>query len=169
MNPAATNQQMIKVGRITVLAGCLFAIMMAIAIDSIKGLNLFDVFQAVLGFIAPPLSVVFLLSVFWKKTTRKSVNFTLSIGSGISLAIGVLYLWVFPSQSYDVWPHYLLLSFLIFVLLLMLAIFISLADRKSATKVVQTEPLPKTTKLVWSVWIALIIVMISLYIFFNGF
>ena len=89
INPKATNQQLIKVGRITVVAGCLFAIMMAIAIDSIKGLNLFDVFQAVLGFIAPPLAVVFLLSVFWKKTTRKSVNFTLSIGSAISLGIGV--------------------------------------------------------------------------------
>jgi SSS family solute:Na+ symporter len=169
INPNATNQQIIKVGRITVLAGCLFAILMAIAIDSIKGLNLFDVFQAVLGFIAPPLSVVFLLSVFWKKTTRKSVNFTLSIGSGISLGIGVLYLWVFPSKIYNVWPHYLLLSFLIFVLLLILAIIISLGDSKSATKIQETEPLPKTTKLVWRVWITLIIVMIALYVFFNGF
>jgi SSS family solute:Na+ symporter len=169
INPNATNQQLIKVGRITVLAGCLFAIMMAIAIDSIKGLNLFDVFQAVLGFIAPPLAVVFLLSVFWKKTTRKSVNFTLSIGSGISLGIGVLYLWVFPSKTYNIWPHYLLLSFLIFMLLLILAIIISLGDNKSATKILETELLPKTTKLVWRVWIALIIVMIALYIFFNGF
>jgi solute:Na+ symporter, SSS family len=169
INPNATNQQLIKVGRITVLAGCLFAIMMAIAIDSIKGLNLFDVFQAVLGFIAPPLAVVFLLSVFWKKTTRKSVNFTLSIGSGISLGIGVLYLWVFPSKTYNIWPHYLLLSFLIFMLLLILAIIISLGDNKSATKILETELLPKTTKLVWRVWIALIIVMITLYIFFNGF
>jgi SSS family solute:Na+ symporter len=169
INPNATNQQLIKVGRITVLAGCLFAIMMAIAIDSIKGLNLFDFFQAVLGFIAPPLAVVFLLSVFWKKTTRKSVNFTLSIGSGISLGIGVLYLWVFPSKTYNIWPHYLLLSFLIFMLLLILAIIISLGDNKSATKILETELLPKTTKLVWRVWIALIIVMIALYIFFNGF
>src|SRR5688572_1606472 len=84
INPDATNKQIIKVGRLTVLAGCLFAIMMAIAIDSIKGLNLFDVFQAVLGFIAPSLAVVFLLSVFWQRTTRKAVNFTLSIGSAIS-------------------------------------------------------------------------------------
>lgn len=169
INPAATNQQIIKVGRITVLGGCLFAIMMAIAIDSIKGLNLFDVFQAVLGFIAPPLSVVFLLSVFWKRTTRKAVNFTLSVGSATSLAIGVLYLWVFPSKTYNIWPHYLLLSFLIFVLLLMLAVFISLADKNAITKTIDSEPLPKTTKLVWRVWIALIIVMIALYIFFNGF
>jgi SSS family solute:Na+ symporter len=170
LRPAATNQEIIKVGRITVLAGCLFAIMMAIAIDSIKGLKLFDVFQAVLGFIAPPLAVVFLLSVFWKRTTRKAVNFILSVGSAISLGIGVLYLWVFPPAEYNIWPHYMLLSFYIFALLFVLAIAISLTDKNPVThNEIDKNHLPKTTKLVWRVWIALIIVMISLYIFFNGF
>jgi SSS family solute:Na+ symporter len=170
INPAASNQQIIKVGRITVLAGCLFAILMAIAIDSIKGLNLFDVFQAVLGFIAPPLAVVFLLAVFWKRTTRKAINFTLSIGSAISLGIGVLYLWVFPANEYKAWPHYMLLSFFIFLLLLLLAVIISLVDTEPAPPaIIQKKDLVKPTKLVWRVWIALILVMISLYIFFNGF
>lgn len=170
LNPAASNKQIIKVGRITVFAGCLFAIMMAIAIDSIKGLNLFDVFQAVLGFIAPPLSVVFLLTVFWKRTTRKAVNFTLSIGSGISLGIGVLYLWVFPAKEYSAWPHYMLLSFYIFALLFVVAVLISLFDKKPVRyNQIDKASLPKPGKLVWRVWIALIIVMISLYIFFNGF
>lgn len=170
MNPSATTQQIIKVGRLTVLAGCLFAIMMAIAIDSIKGLNLFDVFQAVLGFIAPPLSVVFLLAVFWKRTTRKAVNFTLSGGSAISLGIGVLYLWVFPAKEYSEWPHYMLLSFFIFALLFVIAVLISLLDTKPVTTtIIDKASMPKPTKLVWRVWIALIIIMISLYIFFNGF
>ncbi len=170
INPAASNQQIIKVGRITVLAGCLFAIGMAIAIDSIKGLNLFDVFQAVLGFIAPPLAVVFLLAVFWKRTTRLAVNFTLSIGSAISLGIGVVYLWVFPAKDYPVWPHYMLLSFLIFSLLFIIALIISLLDRQPITAhIIDKSTIAKPTKLVWRVWIALIIVMIGLYIFFNGF
>jgi SSS family solute:Na+ symporter len=170
INPTANNKQIIKVGRISVLAGCLFAIMMAIAIDSIKGLNLFDVFQAVLGFIAPPLSVVFLLAVFWKRTTRKAVNFTLSAGSAISLGIGVLYLWVLPAREYNFWPHYMLLSFLIFALLFIIAVLISLADPKSVTAtVIDKASIQRPTRLVWRVWITLIIVMIGLYIFFNGF
>lgn len=168
VNPSASNAQIIKVGRITVVAGCLFAIMMAIAIDSIKGLNLFDVFQAVLGFIAPPLSVVFLLAVFWKRTTRLAINFTLSIGSAISLGIGIVYLWVLP--GYDFWPHYLLLSFYIFALLFIIAVIVSLADKKPVMAApIDKAALPKPTKLVWRVWIALIIIMIALYIFFNGF
>jgi SSS family solute:Na+ symporter len=170
INPAASNQQIIKVGRITVFAGCLFAIMMAIAIDSIKGLNLFDVFQAVLGFIAPPLSVVFLLAVFWKRTTRRAVNFTLSWGSAISLGTGILYLWVFPASKYNFWPHYLLLSFYIFCLLMVLALGISLLQKNPFyAKLEDKSTFPLTTKKVWTVWIALIIVMVSLYIFFNGF
>lgn len=170
INPAASNREIIRMGRMTVLAGCVFAILMAIAIDSIKGLNLFDVFQAVLGFIAPPLSVVFLLAVFWKRTTRSAVNFTLSWGSVISLGTGVLYLWVFPAKEYHGWPHYLLLSFYIFLLLTVLAVLISILDRNPVKTTISSETdLPKTSKLVWRVWIALIIVMISLYIFFNGF
>ena len=168
INPTASNQQIIKVGRITVLAGCLFAVMMAIAIDSIKGLNLFDIFQAILGFIAPPLAVVFLLAVFWKGTTRKAVNFTLSIGSAISLGIGILYLWVLSGRTF--WPHYMVLSFLIFLLLFIVAVLISLLDRKGvrATPIDQSLVV-KPSKLVWRVWIALIIIMIALYLFFNGF
>jgi len=170
INPEADNKQIIRVGRITVFAGCLFAIAMAIAIDSIKGLNLFDVFQAVLGFIAPPLSVVFLLSVFWKRTSRSAVNFTLSYGSAISLGIGALYLWVFPAKDYAFWPHYLLLSFCIFVLLLVIAVLISLMGKNpSHANRTDSADLPVTTKLVRRVWLALIIVMIGLYLFFNGF
>ena len=171
INPHAGNADIIRVGRATVVAGCVFAIMMALAIDNIKGLNLFDVFQSVLGFIAPPLSVVFLLTVFWKRTTKKAVNTILSAGSAFSLGVGVLYLWVMPQDQYDFWPHYLLLSFFIFVFLLAVAILISLLDRSAVvadTSHSETASLVKPTKRVWMSWILLSIVMIALYIFFNG-
>lgn len=168
INPAATNKQLIRVGRMTVAGGCLFAIVMALAIDNIRGLNLFDVFQSVLGFIAPPLSVVFLLSVFWKRTTRLAVNVTLSVGSAFSLGVGIVYLWILTPDKYDFWPHYLLLSFYIFAILLVVAVLLSLFDRKPTRFVQAAGELPKPTSRVWVLWISLIIIMISLYIFFNG-
>jgi len=167
INPQANNQQLIKTGRYSVIAGCFFAILVALAIDSIKGLNLFDIFQAVLGFIAPSLAVVFLMAVFWSRTTRTAVNFTLLWGSVISLGIGVLYLWVFPAKEYSFWPHYLFLSFLIFVLLLVIAILISLFEPNPQRAIIQTIEIPKTSKRVKRAWTALIIVMILLYIFFH--
>jgi len=171
INPNAGNTDIIRVGRITVIAGCLFAIMMALAIDNIKGLNLFDVFQSVLGFIAPPLAVVFLLTVFWKRTTKKAVNAILSAGSAFSLGVGVLYLWVLPQHQYPFWPHYLLLSFYIFAFLSIVAILISLIDRSAVvanTTHSDAAANIKTTKRVWFSWILLAVVMIILYIIFNG-
>jgi solute:Na+ symporter, SSS family len=169
INPAATNKQIIKVGRMTVAAGCLFAILMALAIDNIKGLNLFDVFQSVLGFIAPPLSVVFLLSVFWKRTTRKAVNFTLSIGSALSLGVGIVYLWILTPDKYDFWPHYLLLSFFIFAVLFIAAVVISLLDKTPVVNDrVAENALPVTTKRVKILWALLGVAMLCMYLFFNG-
>ena len=171
INPNATNKEIVKVGRMTVVAGCLFAILMALAIDSIKGLNLFDVFQSVLGFIAPPLSVVFLLSVFWKRTTKMAVNFTLSIGSAFSLGVGVLYLWILTPDKYTFWPHYMVLSFFIFLILLIAAIVISLFNPSGVyanTTHSDAANVTKPTNRVWLSWTLLTVVMIGLYVLFNG-
>ena len=171
INPNATNKQIIRMGRLSVIAGCIFAVIVVLAIDNIKGLNLFDVFQSVLGFIAPPLSVVFLLSVFWKRTTRKAVNFTLSVGSFLSLGTGITYLWILPPDQYLFWPHYLILSFLIFAGLLMIAVVISLLDRDPTVYLateLQTAAIQKPTTRVWISWAALAVVMVALYLFFNG-
>ncbi|TDH27486.1 Na+/glucose cotransporter [Segetibacter sp. 3557_3] len=172
INTNATDSDIVRVGRMTVVAGCLFAIMMALAIDAIKGLNLFDVFQSVLGFIAPPLSVVFLLTVFWNRTTRKAVNTVLSAGSAFSLGVGVLYLWVFTPDQYPIWPHYLMLSFYIFAFLFIVAMVISLLDPSPVvhdqTNAIHGGELVKPTKRVWTLWALLAAVMVVLYVIFNG-
>jgi len=169
IKPDATTREIIRMGRITVVIGCGFAVLMAWAIDNIKGLNLFDVFQSVLGFIAPPLSAVFLLTVFWKRTTKWAVNIILSAGSVFSLGIGASYLWIFTPDKYDFWPHYLLLSFYIFAFLMVAAIIISLFDRDGIVyrQAENAEPLAKPTRRVWIMWGLLCVVMVILYFIFN--
>jgi SSS family solute:Na+ symporter len=171
INTKATTPELIRMGRITIIVGCVFAVAVVLAIDSIKGLNLFDVFQSVLGFIAPPLSVVFLLTVFWKRTTRLAVNLTLSAGSVFSLGIGVCYLWIFPSAQYHFWPHYLMLSFYTFTILLVAAIITSWVDRNPVAynaSLVDVSAGEVTSKKVKIAWFLLMLVMVSLYIIFNG-
>lgn len=168
INPTASSQQMVRMGRLTIFVGCLFAIMMALAIDQIKGLNLFDVFQSVLGFIAPPLAVIFLLTVFWKGTSRSAVNLVLSIGSAFSLGVGVCYLWIFTPDKYPIWPHYLLLSFFIFLLLLIFAVLVSVVTRsKEDLPDIPYLAVKPTSRVRWA-WGSLIIVMVLLYVFFSG-
>jgi SSS family solute:Na+ symporter len=143
---------------------------MALAIDSVKGLNLFDVFQAVLGFIAPPLAVVFLLTVFWRRTMQRAVNAILSVGSAFSLGVGVVYLWVLPSAKYSFWPHYLILSFLIFAVLFVAAVLLSLTDPRGQAErqAVDYGVLTRPTRRVRLLWAALAVVMVGLYVVFNG-
>jgi solute:Na+ symporter, SSS family len=166
--PQASQAEITRTGRVVMFIGACIAILFALAIDSIKGLNLFDVFQAILGFIAPPMSVVFLAGVLYKRTTTLAANIILSAGTIISLGTGILYLWVFPADRYAFWPHFLLLSFYIFIVLAVIALVVSLIDKKEQARslpVIKMERPDK--KVVWS-WALLIIVMLLLYIFFNG-
>jgi SSS family solute:Na+ symporter len=170
INPNGSVQAQIRIGRITVVAGCVIAVLMAIALDNVKGQSLFYIFQSILGFIAPSLSVVFLLAVFWKRMTKKAVNAILGYGSAFSLLVGLVYLWFLPKNGnpYFTWPHPFMLSFYIFAILFVAAIIISLLDRNPQTTTIETAALPITTKRVKWLFVALGIVILSLYIIFNG-
>lgn len=169
--PDAGRRLIVKTGRIVTVCGAVIAVFITLAIDSIRGLNLFDVFQSVLGFIAPPMSVVFLFGVLWKKTTTRAANLVLTAGTLFSLGTGVLYLWVFPAEKYTFWPHFLLLSFFIFVILALAAFGVSCWDKqkdKRGSNTFDSMKLPAPTGKVSILWILLILTMIGLYLFFNG-
>jgi len=171
INPAADNKQIVQVGRYCIIGGCMIAVGMAIAIDQIQGLNLFDVFQSILGFIAPPLAAVFLLAVLWKKTNQAAVNMILTLGSFLSLLVGVCFLWVFPKDQHDFWPHYLMLSFYLFMVLVIMGIIISLTMKPSEAELAYAQqakiPLEKPSQKVRWAWILLFITMLLLYIYFS--
>ena len=167
--PDANQKEIVYIGRLVTVLGAAIAVIFALAIDSISGLNLFDVFQAILGFIAPPMSVVFLFGVLWKRTTRKAANFILSVGTIISLGTGVLYLWVFPKEDYNFWPHFLLISFILFVFLAFLIVFISITDKSDKTEnKLNYGKITKPAPAVIGLWMALVVIMVGLYILFNG-
>ncbi|HEX6847208.1 MAG TPA: sodium/solute symporter [Chitinophagaceae bacterium] len=172
INKNATVKQQINVGRVVVITGCVLAVLMAIALDNVKGKTLFDIFQSILGYLAPPLAVTFLLSVFWKGTTRLAVNLILSAGSAVSLFVGMLNLWILPPENETGrntwWPHYFLVSFYLFVFLFVSAITISLLDKNKVKATIEENELPKTDKPVKILFALLGLVILSLYIIFNG-
>src|SRR5690606_7438398 len=112
---------------------------------------------------------VFLLSVYWKRTNTMAVNSVLSAGSVLSLGVGALYLWVFPADTYSLWPHYLMLSFYLFAVLFVMGISISLVG--SAVVRPSREQVPvaprRLSHSVRMAWLALWAVMIVLYILFK--
>ena len=165
--PDASQRRINYVGRMVTVCGALIAIVLTVAIDSIKGLNLFNVFQSVLGFIAPPMTAVFLLGVFWSKATTRAANLALTVGTAFCLTIGVLYLW--PPQWLQLpWPHFMMLSFLLCAALTVMMGVVSVVwpEQAGKTQLAQLPP-HKPTALVVGLWTALAIVMVGLYLYFN--
>lgn len=166
LNSNASQRRINIVGRSVTVVGSLLAIVLTVAIDAIKGLNLFNVFQSVLGFIAPPMAAVFLLGIFWKRTTARAANFTLTVGTAFCLTVGVLYLW--PPQWFQFpWPHFMLLSFELFVILVISMVIISLTDRDKTQYEIPAPIHENFSKLAIGLWTALSVVMIGLYFYFN--
>ena len=162
--PDASQLHINRVGRIVTVVGAAIAIVLTVAIDSIKGLNLFNVFQSVLGFIAPPMTAVFLLGVFWRHTTTRAANVALTAGTAFCLIVGILYLW---GPKSTLWPHFMMLSFLLFVILAVMMVVISLLDRNSKVHEIPQPIRIRRSGLVIALWTALALVMVGLYLFFN--
>ncbi len=168
--PNASNKEIIRIGQVVTVIGAIISVVITIAIDSIKGLNLFNIFQSVLGFIAPPMAAVFVFGVFWKRTTTAAANLALTAGTIFSIGVGILYLFVFPQEKYDVWPHFMMLSFILFVAISLGMVMVSLLGKQGTEgDQMKSIPVPRPATSVVVLWTLLIVVMIGLYVFFNGF
>ena len=164
--PDASQRRINYVGRLVTVIGAAIAIILTVAIDAIKDLNLFNVFQSVLSFIAPPMAAVFVLGIFWRRTTTRAANFALTIGTAFCLTIGILYLWP-PEWLQFPWPHFMLLSFELFVILAVTMIIISLTDRDKTQYQIPEPISERWSRLAIGLWVTLAVVMIGLYIYFN--
>jgi SSS family solute:Na+ symporter len=166
-----SQKKVVSIGRWVNVTGALIGVLLALLVAKIKGLDLFSLFQAILGFLAPPITTVFLVGVLWKKATARAANFILSFGALISFSIGILFLSNIPSKEF--WPHFLMLSFFIFVGLTITMIIISLITSKKEEQnqayVLQTGAKGdyKASRQVVLLWSLLVIAMVILYVVFN--
>lgn len=73
------------------------------------------------------------------------------------------------AEQYDVWPHFMLLSFYLFVIIGIGMIVVSLWDKSPQLGILNMEKIEdKPARIVLILWGLLIVTMIGLYIFFNG-
>jgi SSS family solute:Na+ symporter len=177
----ADEAQIRRTSHIVTILGALVSIVICVAIDLIQDIPLFNIFQSVLSFIAPPMAAVFVMGVFWKRCTPLAANLTLTFGTAVCLLVGILYYampdGVIPASVMSAefglvtgvirWPHFMLLSFYLFVLLIVSMVIISLCDKSPRHRQDMRcihEPMQPS---VWASWIALAVVMIGLYVWFN--
>ena len=94
---------------------------------------------------------------------------TLTFGTALCLLIGILYYVMPEGIAFGIhWPHFMLLSFYLFVFLLLSMVVVSLADRSPRQDIVLQKTAEPMRPTIFIAWCALFVVMISLYVIFNG-
>ena len=170
IKPSASDDEQRQVGQITTVVTALLAVVFAMLFSRI-GKNLFDIVQGTMSLLAPPLTVVFLLGVLWKRMNNVAAQWVLYCGGTACLVVGIGFLSGFPDPAF--WPHFLLLSFYLFAGLLGLAVVISWSTNgtrgTALPSIVETYRATQSSpsRRVWALWGLLLIIMVSLYTFFN--
>ncbi len=177
IKPNATPQELKLTGRITTIV--IAALSMGIAMSMAKSdKNLFDLLQSIIAYFAPPMSAVFLVGILWKRATATAAMITLCGGSAVSLGIGIIDFFKKPLGDMlgrkIVLPHFLLISFILFVLLCLVMFVVSLLSRHSedeqelcSLRAAHKDIDPKGVRTVWLGWYILAGIMAGIYLLFD--
>jgi len=170
IRPQASAAETKMVGRVATVVAAMIAISSALVMDRFDR-GLFDMIQSVIGFIAPPVSAVFVIGVLWRRATSRAALATLIVGSITSISIGFCNLNGWPSKAF--WPHFMLLSFYIFAGICLFMVVTSLLTRNGPAE----ERLPSLKETyaqqgsrpgsIWLLWALLAVIMAAIYLFFN--
>jgi SSS family solute:Na+ symporter len=83
VNKDATDAHLLKVGKLTTIGGLLISAACAYAAREFN--NIMDMLQLVFGFVNAPLFAIFLLGMFWRRSTGHGAFFGLLIGTLVAI------------------------------------------------------------------------------------
>ena len=124
-NKDASEKTLVRTGRITVVVAMILASLVAPALRNLD--QAYQFIQEYVGFISPGVLSIFLLGFFWKKTTSKAALTSAILTIPLSTVLKFL-----PGWTNGLIPDLPFMDrmTLVFVVLMVLMIVISLADKK---------------------------------------
>jgi len=135
-NPAIADHQLVFIGKITTVVGTILAIICSPLFGHYT--TIFEGINKLISYVAPPITAVFLLGVFWKKASGRAAFITLIAGS----LLGAAAFYVDWTCLYR--GDFMLIAFLLLCACLAIMILSSL---------LLPEPLPESAKaLIWEDW-----------------
>lgn len=140
-----SQRQIVKIGRLSTFIILVIATIWAPFI-LLFGDGLFVYIQDMAAYFAPPISVIFLFAIFWKRTTAKAANITLIIGLlfGLALKISSTYL---PNYISEVIAPFLNRALINWLFCAVLIIIMSLLWRKKTESMSEIIWKPSYSKL----------------------
>jgi SSS family solute:Na+ symporter len=103
-NKTASEQNLVNVGKVTVIISMLMAVLLSMIIgDTLmgEGKQGFQYIQEYTGFVSPGIFAMFILGFFWKKTTSNAALFATIGGFIFSVILKFLPQWIDLSFLYD--------------------------------------------------------------------
>ncbi len=122
----ASEKKLVKTGRITVIVAMILASLVAPALKNLD--QAYQFIQEYVGFISPGVLSIFLLGFFWKRTTSTAALTSAILTIPLSTVLKFL-----PSWTNGAFPDFPFMDrmTLVFIILMLLMIVMSLADKKS--------------------------------------
>jgi len=135
-NPALSDHRLVQIGKITTVVGTVLAIVCSPIFGHYT--TIFEGINKLISYVAPPITCVFLLGVFWKRASGKSALITLLAG----MALGFVTFYLDWNNLYR--GDFMLIAFLLFVACVVIMV---------ATTFLFPEPLKADARiLVWEDW-----------------
>ncbi len=120
----ASEKQLVKVGRLTVIVAMVLASLVAPALKTLD--QAYQFIQEYVGFISPGVFAIFLLGFFWKRATAKAALASALLTIPLSALLKFLPVWT--NGAFPDYPFLDRMS-IVFVILILLIVGMSLADR----------------------------------------
>ncbi|WP_439697883.1 sodium:solute symporter [Mucilaginibacter sp. AW1-7] len=119
--PEATDKKLVSIGKIAAGVALVLSLMLLPLLNNYE--SIFNGLNDIIAHIAPPITCVFLLGVFWEKASAVSAKYTLWIGSAIGVVVFVIGK-VYPASAIGSIP-FMMMAFYLFVVCLCLQVVLS--------------------------------------------
>jgi len=119
--PEATDSKLVNVGKIAAGVSLIISLLLLPLLNNYE--SIFNGLNDIIAHIAPPITCVFLLGVFWDKASAMSAKYTLWIGSAVGVLVfvtGKLY----PLSTIGQIP-FMMMAFYLFLVCLFMQIALS--------------------------------------------
>lgn len=138
INKNADDKTTVKVGRITAAVALLIAVLIAPMLDGLD--QVFQYIQEYTGMVSPGILAVFLLGLFWKKTTNNAAIW----GVLASLAIALFFKFI-PIPGMEPWMHQMGMTFILTSLIIIMISYIESKGADNPKGIPLTKDLFKTS------------------------
>jgi len=119
--PEATDAKLVKTGKISAAVAMVVSLLMLPLLNSYE--SIFNGLNDIIAHIAPPITCVFLLGVFWSKASAQSSKLTLWIGSAIGVFV-FTYSKLYPDTLIGHIP-FMMMAFYLFCICLVMQVALS--------------------------------------------